>query len=134
MSKKEILDNINRIAIDLDEAVDQAVRAGALAIQNEAIASINTQSRGEKVTRYGPKRQHTVSKPGDAPNTDTGRLIGSIEVAHDKGSKRATVFSDLDYALHLETVHDRPFLEPAAKAERKNILNNVKQAVEKVLK
>lgn len=112
--------------------IDNGVLATAVDIQNAAINSIKTQSAGEEVFKRGVR--HIQSKKGDAPNTDTGRLVGSIAVSHVKGSKVAMVFSDLDYAAYLEFALDRPWLEPAVLEKGKFLKENIANAVKKAIK
>lgn len=131
---------LNSFAFDLDKAVDDAVRVTAIKVQQSAITAIRDPSIGTYVTRYADtkddqytikgSRLHIASKPGDAPNTDTGRLIGSILVDHNKGDKVAFVGTNLEYGFFLETVHDRPWLEPAKDKEIKSFSDNVTKAID----
>ena len=124
---------LNSFAFDLDKAVDDAVRVTAIKVQQSAITAIREPSIGAYVTKgngNGNSRTHIASKPGDAPNTDTGRLIGSILVDHNKGDKVAFVGTSLEYGFFLETVHDRPWLEPAKDKEIKSFSDNVTKAID----
>lgn len=107
----------------LEDAIFEALVLKAFAIQSSAIRSIAKVSSGETLTLYGPKRQHTVSKPGDAPNTDTGRLISSIRVQQDKSAGIVSVGSNVEYAPWLEfgtrRMLARPWLGPAVQANKK---------------
>ena len=119
----ELTAALKSFAFNLDEAVDNAIRVTAIKVQQSAIDAIRDPSVGTYVTRYADTENdqytikgshlHVSSKPGDAPNTDTGRLIGSISVDHHKGEKVAFVGTNLEYGFFLETVHNRPWLEPA---------------------
>ncbi len=113
-------------------AVDAGVVQIAGEIQREAVLSINKQSQGQEVTRNG--RKHTVSLKGQAPNTDTGRLVGSIAIQHKKNSKEAMVFSDLDYAAYLEFVLDRPWLKPAVEMKRPLLQTAIADAMARAFK
>lgn len=104
--------SLNKFVFDLDKAIDDAVRLTAFAVQKEAINLIRTPSIGKKY-RKSETVIHIASKPGDAPNTDTGRLIGSIEFTHDRGSQVAFVGTNVDYGAILELSMNRPWLEPA---------------------
>ena len=122
---------------DVEEATSVAVNQTAIAVRNEAIRSIRDPSVGTHVTRYtvsGNPYPHVASKPGDAPNTDTGQLINAVEIKFKKGDDTAHVFTRLDYGFFLETVHDRPWLEPAKVAEVMNFERRVKTAIEAQIK
>lgn len=112
-------------------AVDRGVVVTASNINRNAILAINKQSKGE--VRPG-KPKHIISKPGDAPNTDLGGLVGSLRVSHIKGSQEATVFSGLDYAAYLESpsLLNRPFLKPAADEEAPNLDNNINEQLRRL--
>ncbi len=63
--------------------VAAAVYKGGRLVQSTVIKSIKNQSVGETVTRIKPGQapsDHVASKPGDAPNTDTGELIRGIQI------------------------------------------------------
>ncbi len=120
----KVLQGFDRESVAVQKSIDEGVVATAAEVQREAINSINLQSPGRKV-RKG-QRIHVVSRPGDAPNTDTGRLVGSIAISHIKGSKVAYVFTDLDYGLYLEAVKERPWLHPALIEKQDNLPANVR--------
>ena len=87
-------------------------------VRGDAIKSIQTVSNGRTVTRTtaaGNEYEHTASKPGDAPNTDTGRLVQSIQVEVKKDG--VYVGSGVEYAKTLEfgtsNMAARPWLIPA---------------------
>tara|TARA_R110000772_G_scaffold9722_1_gene31771 strand:- start:4817 stop:5233 length:417 start_codon:yes stop_codon:yes gene_type:complete len=117
----------------MDKAVDNAVVATANEIRNEAVKSINKQSRGEKTVKRG-KKKHYISPEGGAPNTDGGTLVRSIQVTHLKGSQEAIVFSPLEYAAYLEFVLDRPWLEPATEGKEDLLRENILQFAKKALR
>jgi len=103
----------------------EEIKVTALEIQAEVLTQIQKQSSGEKVTRYrnGSAIKHTVSKPGDAPNTDTSSLVKSYErgISFENRGRGiiAKIGSNLPYAAHLEfgtkdkTLQARPHLLPA---------------------
>lgn len=115
---KDVMKSLNNFVYDMDKAVDDAVRVTAFNVQRDAISSIKETSPGKSVKRGNVT--HIQSKKGDAPNTDTGRLIGSIDVSHTRGDLFAHVYTNLDYGFFLETVNQRPWLEPAKLREKDN--------------
>ena len=137
----ELKKALDSFAFDLDLAVDNAVRITAIKVQQEAVKAIREPSVGTYVTRYtapieegGKAYSHVASKPGDAPNSDTGRLIGSINIDHDKGSKVAFVGTNLEYGFFLETVHNRPWLGPAKDSQIGFMKVRIKSEVNKQIK
>lgn len=109
-------------------ATKAAVETGFL-IRTDAIKSIQDQTFGTHVTRYragGQQREHIASKPGDAPNTDTGRLVASIQVEIRRDL--ITVGTSLDYGSFLEyggkteqsgaPQYAHPWLNPAVEKNR----------------
>jgi HK97 gp10 family phage protein len=84
----------------VEKGVNLALKKAALELHREAVSGIREVSGGEIQTRYNPKRSVVVSKPGDAPNSDTGQLIQSIQFELEDG--KAFVGSNLGYASDLE--------------------------------
>ena len=134
---KEIQQALNKFLIDTDDAISKAVGKTARAVQKNAVLAIRDPSIGTHVTRYtagGKPYAHVASKPGDAPNTDTGRLINSIDIKFTTGDQVAHVFTNLEYGFFLETVHNRPFLVPALNAEIGGFKDRVTEAVNEQIK
>jgi len=99
----------------------------------------NKTSKG-KATRYNPKRTVTVSAEGKAPNSDLGDLIKGI--VHDvKKTKRGlvigTIRSKAPYSFDLEygteKMAKRPFMRPALKGSRKQILKIIAEGLKRAL-
>lgn len=123
---EELTANMNRLAKEYGRATAQAAITGAELVRSEAVKSIQSVSGGETVTRTregGGIYEHVASRPGDAPNTDTGRLVGSIQV--DVKHFGVFVGSTVPYSGHLEfgttTMEARPWLNPALEARRRDI-------------
>ena len=128
----EINKALNTFLVDTEQAIADAVGKTAFEVQRSAVMDIRDPSPGKTIKKGNIT--HTQSKPGDAPNTDTGRLINSLSVNHQRGSDTAHVFTNLDYGFFLETVHNRPFLEPAKKKEIPHFDERVRDAVNKQIK
>lgn len=79
-----------------------------------------------------PGKAHVPSLPGQAPNTDSGRLVGSAGSAV-TGRNQAETFVEADYASMLEFGTDkmapRPALGPAFDEMRPFILKNIAKAL-----
>jgi HK97 gp10 family phage protein len=127
------IEGIEGVQKDLDylaekfgqDVVEAAITAGQL-VRTDAIDSIEKVSPGNEVTRTrlgGKKRKHIASLPGDAPNTDSGKLISTIQVEANKDG--VYVGSELEYAETLEfgtrRMQPRPWLNPALEKNREKI-------------
>lgn len=121
---------LNQFDLDIKTLTGEAVKNTTAKVRSIAVRSIAKQSQGDKKVKRG-KKYHVVSKEGDAPNTDTGRLIGSIKQLH--LGQIGFVYTDLNYGLILETVHNRPYLEPALNEGKagfgKAMSNAIKRAI-----
>ena len=122
----EVQRNLTALAGKYGQAIADAAVAGGQLVRSTAIRSIQSTSDGGEVTRSrlgGGQYTHTVSAEGDAPNTDTGRLVSSIQV--DVRPSGVFVGSTLEYAGHLEfgttRMAPRPWLNPALEQNRRNI-------------
>ena len=126
--------NFARLAKKYGEEVAKATVKGAQLVRSSAIKSIHSVSSGDTVTRYrndGESYTHTASKPGDAPNTDTGALARSVQV--DIRREGVYVGSSLKYAPMLEfgtsSMRERPWLNPALESNRRKIQALIANAV-----
>lgn len=110
-----------------------ALGESVLAVHGDAVKSIlEHQSSGEV---YG---KHTASKPGFAPNSDTGRLVRGIDWTVDESTLTGQVGTNVKYGAWLEfgtkDMEPRPWLLPAFKKNLKNIKKIMTQAVKDALK
>lgn len=124
--------NIDRIKKSVGVDVFKALVVGANLVRTTAIKSIQTVSSGRTVQRTragGGTYLHVVSRPNDPPNTDTGRLVSSINVEIDGES--AFVGSSLEYAGKLEFEGKRPWLNPALESNRTEINRRIADAAKK---
>lgn len=137
----ETLRAFDKLDVVLKFKISDAIEETADEVRRRAIQDIRITSAGKTATRYGKKgagekRSVIVSKRGDAPNSDTERLEGSIDVSVQRGDPFGFVFTELEYGFFLETVHNRPWLQPALhksksfmkKALIRNLTEAVKQA------
>jgi HK97 gp10 family phage protein len=136
--------NFDQLGKRYGKEIAKAAFAGGQLVRSDAIKSIQEKSPGQQVTRYrngGGKYSHTAAGEGEAPNTDTGRLIGSIQVEM-KGESgpfrpaEVIVGSTLPYAGWLENgtkyMGERPWLHPAFEKNKPQIRKMIAQAVNKV--
>ena len=135
----ETLRAFDKLDVVLKFKISDAIEETADEVRRRAIQDIRITSAGKTATRYTQplgKRSVIVSKRGDAPNSDTERLEGSIDVSVQRGDPFGFVFTELEYGFFLETVHNRPWLQPALhksktfmkKALVRNLTEAVKQA------
>ena len=140
MIKVDGIDSVQKqldaIAKRTSDAVAKAVSIGAQLVRSSAIKSIQQQSSGREVTRSregGATYTHIAASEGSAPNTDTGRLAGSIHV--DGKDSDLLVGTPLQYGADLEhgtaRMKPRPWLYPALEANRERIRTMIKKAANK---
>ena len=134
---RDVERKLEALAKNYDRATADAAVAGAQLVRSEAIKRIQDQSGGQPGTRYrsgGGSYTHAASAPGDAPNTDTGRLVSSVQI--EITGSFVFVGSTLDYAAHLEwgttSMQARPWLHPSKEARRADIERLFKQGVDRV--
>ena len=133
-------EELKRKMLMLGDKMEQAAHDGVFTtaqdVRTTAIKSIQEQSIGTWVTRSrqgGGTYPHVASAPGNAPNTDTGRLVSSI-AAEKTGDTEYEIGTNLDYGEFLEmgTKHmlPRPWLIPALNVNSDNLIKNIEKAVD----
>ena len=143
MSEIEGLSQLNatlkKLERDAGKFSKGAYIAGGKLVESDAKKSIQSKSGGEVVTRYrngGGSYNHTVSSPNDAPNTDTGRLVSSIntELTNDA----VFVGTSLEYGKFLEfgtkNMTERPWLIPALAKNEQTIIDLQINAINKSIR
>ena len=114
---------------------ERAVRASLEKIRGDAIKSIQRGTKSGRIyLRSGGANLssvHQASAPGQAPATDTGGLVNSIQVS--QMGLRGEVGTKLNYGFYLEygTLHikERPFLRPALAQNQQYIIDQFANAV-----
>lgn len=137
---KELNRKLNKLGIKMMAAIDAGVFITAQGVRTDSIKSIQTQSTGKAVQRSrqgGGTYTHTASNEGQAPNTDTGKLVASIAVEKEKEANYL-VGSNLDYAAFLEfgtrKTGPRPWLEPAMRKNIGELNKNISKAADITIK
>lgn len=109
--------------------VGQALFAGGELIRAEAHRSISEGSVSGK--------NHVPSAPGEPPNRDTGTLQAHIETTQ-PAPLRVEVSSSAPYAVELEAgtskMAARPYMAPASRRKKKEVVELVQQAVNRAVK
>lgn len=81
--------------------------------------------------------KHVASAPGEAPNNDTGRLTGGIEV-HQTTPLKVQVVSTMPYSRPLEfgtsRMAARPFMVPAREMTRAEVRKLAAKAVNRAIR
>ena len=136
--RRDFKRSMKKLGSGFDSAVDDGVFLTAQEVRNYAVKSIREQSSGKSVRRSrqgGGTYAHIAAAAGEAPNTDTGKLIASI-AAEKIGESNYEIGSGLPYAAHLEfgtkdgvTLLARPWLEPALRINGENMTSNISEAV-----
>lgn len=134
--------------------VTKAVRRGALRIQADAMTSIREPGTGRLYTtrfftdpsgvvrpitgKKGKRPKHRASAPGKPPASDSGRLLGSVEVDIRDNGFKALIGTALDYGRFLEfgtkKMEARPWLNPAFKRNIRRIETNIAKQINIVFK
>ena len=133
---KKLNKQLDKLQKDIDAPALQALGQSALVIHGHAVKSIQERSPGEIEIINGRRVQR--SKPGDPPNTQTGRLVKSIRWVLNKSLKMATVGSRLNYAFFLEfgtsKMAARPWLRPAFLKNKKLIGELYARTIQRAIK
>ncbi len=117
---------LDRLADQVELAVQSAVAEGASDLRREARALLNVSGAG------------APSGASEPPRRQSGRLRDSLRVEIAPGRPSATVGTDLDYGAHLEfgtlDTAPRPWLQPAAQIAAPRIEARIEDAVREALR
>ena len=120
---EKLLRAANKAADAFEKGRDLAVKEATLKLHETAIKIVSENQGGTPGIRFSPKRNVTVSKPGDPPHTDTGRLRQSIKFNIKDGVGQ--VGTNLKYGAWLEfgteDMAPRPWLSVAVEAVAKDV-------------
>lgn len=124
-------------------AVEPKVRAGAIdGLNAVGLAMLNAAKRriqkgpasGRVYQKYGPRRAHQASAPGESPATDTGGLVNSGFHELDEPALEVSIGFAKFYAAFLEygtrLMAKRPFLLPTVEEWRSKIAPVIKAAIQ----
>lgn len=136
-SLQKKLDSINK---DSQKVMVKSMQDATFLLHKTAIELVQDNSGGTPQVRYtnGRKRVVNASKPGDPPNTDTGRLVQSIKFDFQDGGLIGRVGTNLRYGSWLEfgtkDMAARPWLSTALSMVSKEVKNIFAKAVKDVFK
>ena len=117
---------LDRLADQVELAVQSAVADGAEDLRREARALLNVPGVG------------APSSPGEPPRRQSGQLRDSLRTEIAPGRPSAAVGTDLDYGAHLEfgtqDTAPRPWLQPAVQNALPRIKARIKDALREALR
>ena len=120
---------LRRMPEHVQELVDEALSSAGDRIKAHAQHLISTQSAGGQ---EGGKHGHVRSKPGEPPNEEFGDLRRGIRMIS-PGPLHVRVESTAPHSVPLEygtsKMAARPFMRPAARDKRKEVVALVRAAV-----
>jgi HK97 gp10 family phage protein len=131
---------LKKLTKDAERDVAASLYVGGLKIEETAKISIQ---QGTKTGRIYPRGDniHQASAPGEAPATDTGRLVNSAYTEQKKAGKVVRIAFGrgvVKYALALEKgtrkMAARPFLRPALMQSIPYIKSRVREALKKAVR
>jgi HK97 gp10 family phage protein len=131
----QLLANTGAVAQAVTDEVNKALYASALHVEGVAKKSI---LNGEKSGRVYKRRTvtHQASAPGEAPASDTGRLVNSFSSYLDSSALTSFVIAGrgtVKYATMLEfgtsRIAPRPFMTPALEQSKDFINDRLTDAV-----
>lgn len=137
--KRELSIKLGRIGPASLLAAREALRRGALAIENRAVEGIVDPPKTGRWYRSKHKKGalHRASKPGEFPAADSGRLhqsITSVETSTQEAVRFETG-SNVPYGPMLEfgtsKMEPRPFMTPAFNENVDAIKANVRAAIKR---
>jgi len=126
----------DRVLAEVRQAAMRGVVRGAERVRGEIVRLITqTPKTGLIYRRRGV--EHQASAPGEAPASDTGRLVNSTRIEYDVPQLSADVVVSTEYAHALEygtqTIEPRPFARPALANKRAEIEDDVNAELAAVL-
>lgn len=128
---------LKEIGENIKKNIDVEMTKGAFLAHNEVNKMLNQEisigkprPKWNSATQQFRKQPSYFSRRGDAPNTDTGRLVQSMRLV-DKHKFKKYVKTDIGYAKYLEPKDklDRPFLSTAVERITPKLTNMIKTAI-----
>jgi HK97 gp10 family phage protein len=138
--KVEGLDGIGRASEAVRRSVVKELQKGLFVsakwVEADAKQSILSGDKHGRVYKRGKTVSHRASAPGEAPASDAGRLVNSVNAEAVSNELAAEVHAGggvVNYARALEfgtaKMAARPFFQPAAEKNRRRIADRLAKAV-----
>lgn len=133
---KTLLNKLSKAEKNIEKKVEIQLELESKQLVNIIKLKMRNPSKGRTYKRG--KKTHTASKAGDAPNIDTGRLVGSLTYK----TLAPLVFEigsyNVPYAFWLEfgtpRMEARPFLYPSYQERKEKIKQKIQDTMNKYLK
>lgn len=127
---QETLKNLNA---NINKGVNQGLSAIGLIVQNHAKQALQKPPKTGKLRKKRRNKNvvHQASAPGEAPATDTGALVDSIQMDVSENSQSVTISALTNYAAALEFKMNRPFLRPAVEQNKERFPGILAAYIEK---
>ena len=127
---------LRRYGAEAEKRIARDVTATGLSVLNDIKKRIQRPPKSGIVYKRGAGQNlsatHRASREGEAPATDTGRLVSSIQFEQ-KTKLSAQVYSGLAYAYYLEfgtrRMGKRPAWRPAAEAGQELLVKRIEKTL-----
>lgn len=132
--QQNVLNNLSQFSSKMHKELSQQVADTADDVRNNAIKSMAREEKtGTLYTNRGANLgDHQASAAGEAPASDTGNLVGSINIKVQGVRLRAFVFTPVEYGLYLEfgtaAIAPRPWLRPALQKAMPEFKKSIQKA------
>lgn len=129
--------DVEKTIRDVKRAANQGVALGAESVLQTAISHIlNDPKTGRVYRRRGV--EHQASAPGEAPASDTGRLVQSGRTERSPEELAASVIFSTEYARALEygtpRILPRPYARVSLEEKRDEIEQDIKNRIAAALR
>lgn len=133
-----VFNHFGKVRRAVRQEVSAAIDRTCKAIEASAKRRVQDPPKtGRVYTRYGPKRLHQASAPGESPATDLGDLVKSI-TSRMESEMLGVVSVDAEHGIVMELgtvktdrIAPRPFLGPAVEEERPTFQREVAEAIQR---
>lgn len=128
---------VKKLDTSIKRAVIQGLQQLAPQVQDYARGLILSGPKSGRIyTRYNPFRVHQASAPGQAPASDTGHLVSTIQAKVDPTQFNLSLSAggaarELEYGTH--KMAPRPFMRRTIMAFRKKIVTTIQKSIRGVL-
>jgi hypothetical protein len=137
MALKVVFNNFSRISKQIDREVSKVVADTTDSVAASMKLRITTGSKTGRIYKKSKTgKSHQASAPGEAPASDTGNLVNSIE-ARIENKTTGVVDIGAEYAAPLEfgtedkRIARRPFVTPSVEEHRESFEKDLKAAIDK---
>ena len=127
---KELASRFSGLSADIEKFTKREVRIAVIEMRNNIGRKMRARGKG----RERPGGKSNVSRPGDVPAKDTGRLLSSVGFNIRRGGLVARIGTNVDYGKRLEKgigVAARPWLEPEFDDIRLVLVDRIIDAIQK---